>query len=261
MAMVFGRNNLPDYTIKMDHSIPGWDDSDVLWRGRVVLDPSVMERLSKPKRRHDVDEYIISDRTYGRPDNAQFDNPDMLSQFPNDITLVCRDLESDILECVAFKAYSSERGVRTVTAKGFFLESAKNTDMTDVARLALIRFDNTNLPNEIQLGHAISKRMPLQFRRLGCAALASGSRGSSVVLARDKYHSVTVLLAASDQHPFESVSYTKRGALLRGCTGAGLYSRMESGGPLEILDSKLALGKITPQEYATLREAIRNSEI
>ena len=251
-------NNLSDHAAETDRTIPGWDHTEVLWNGRVALDSSVVECMSKPKRRHGVDEYIISDRTYGHPDNAQFDNPDMLSHFPNDITLVCVELKSDVLECVAFKAYSSRSRARTVTAKGFFLESAKNTDTADVARLALMRFDNANLPNQMQLGHAISKRTPLQFRRLGCAALASGSRGSSIVLARDKSHSVTVLLAASDQHPFESVSYTKRGALLRGCTGAGLYSRMESGGPLDILDSKLALGKITPQEYATLRDAIRN---
>lgn len=225
------------------------------------MDPSVTERLIKAQRRYGVDEYTINDRTYKRPDNAQFDNPGLLPRFPNDITLVCRDVESDVLECVAFKEYSSGRRPRTVTAKGFFLDSAKNPDDTgDVARLALMRFDNADLPNEVQLGNILSKKKPLHLRQLGCAALASGSRGSSMVLVRDAPRSVTVLLVASDRYPFESVSYTERGAVLVGCTGTQLYSRMESGGPLAILDSKLALGKITLQEYTILRDAIHDKK-
>lgn len=258
--MVFGLHNVPDHTADTSHAVPGWGGTEILWSGKVVLDPSITGRLGKPKRLHGTDEYTIRDDTYGRPDNAQFDNPDISSQFPNDITVVCKDLKSDVLECVAFKAYASSKRSQDITAKGVFLDSARNIDRTDVARLALVRFDSVNMSGQTQLGHDISKGAPLHIRKLGCAALASGSQGSPIVLARDAPHSVTILFVASDRYPFEAVSYTKGGSLLVRCTGAGLDSRIESGRPMDILDSKLALGKLTPQEYATLKEAMRNSD-
>lgn len=265
------------------------DDVRVLWSGTVRLDRSLVDCLNEPTIRDGYSVYAVRDDTYGKENNAQFDNPGSSKRFPNTVLVIVKGLDgADILQCSAFVAYGGagrgllRRGAtREAVAKGFVLEALPGAEADNHSRIARFQFDNENSGNEAayQLG-GVGSAPPLEMESLGCVAFASGSDGSSVTFARDPRRSVTVVFVASDQRPFiakvgstqrsRRVTCTSSGFLVEdiGPAGYGLDTppaQISPGasipdGPLGILNTRLAKGEITIQEYERLRRAIEGGK-
>ncbi len=265
--------------------ILGADDIDVLWSGRVKLDRSLADCLREPTIRDGFSVYAVRDSTYGRENNAQFDNPGSFKRFPNTVTVVAGGGDgAGSLRCSAFVAYGDAGGgllrrgpKREVVAKGFALEPLSDVGEGDHSRIAKFQFDSGNSGNEAayHLG-GIGAAPPLEMEGLGCAAFASGSDGSSITLARDPKRSVTVVFVASEQRPFiarigsaygrRRVTCGSSGFLVEEIDPAGDDPDMSSarrgpegavpGGPLDTLNIRLARGEITIQEYERIRRAM-----
>ena len=265
--------------------ILGADYIDVLWSGRVKLDRSLADCLREPTTRDGCSVYAVRDSTYGRENNVQFDNPGSSKRFPNTVTLVAGGLDgAESLRCSAFVAYGDAGGgllrrgpKREAVAKGFALEPLSGVEGGDHSRIAKFQFDSGNSGNEAayRLG-GIGTAPPLEMEGLGCVAFASGSDGSSVTFARDPKRSVTVVFVASDQRPFIAKVGSAYGRRRVTCGSSGfLVDRIDPaghdpdmpparrgpeeavpGGPLDVLNTRLAKGEITIQEYEGIRRAM-----
>lgn len=251
-------------------------DIDVLWSGTVRLDQSLADCLMEPTIRDGYSVYAVHDSTYGRENNVQFDNPGSFKKFPNTVTVVAEGWDgAESLQCSAFVAYGDARDgllrrgpKREAIAKGFVFEPLSGVEGDIHSRIAKFQFDNGNSANEAAYHlDGIGATPPLEMESLGCAAFASGSDGSSVTFAKDPKRSVTVVFVASDRKPFVArvgSAYSRKrvtcrgsGFVVEGIDPAGRGpGETTPGGPLDILNTRLAKGEITVQEYEKIRRAM-----
>lgn len=74
------------------------DGVEVLWSGTVRLDRSLADCLNEPTVRDGCSVYAVRDGTYGKENNAQFDNPRSSKRFPNTVLVIAKGLDgADIL--------------------------------------------------------------------------------------------------------------------------------------------------------------------
>lgn len=263
-------------------------ETDFVWRGTVRVDQSLADRLSDPVVQDGLDVYTIQDSRYGRGDGFQFDNSGLSKTFPDAVTLIISDGVDPTgpVGCCAFLARGGAgRGFwrrqgpgNDVVAKGFILEAmpdgSRHGQEPEQARLAAFQFDNGDSGNEVSCGFdGIKARPSLSLVKLGCAAFASGSSGSTITFANDPRRSVTVVFAASDQRPFVARLGSGQGARVVACGSGGFCTdgitpapdakavHLEGDAPAQddprkILDTRLARGEITIREYKELREVM-----
>lgn len=234
-------------------------EREVLWQGPVKIDQSFVKHLSDPDHHEDFQIYTIRDTKYRKEDNGQFDNTELVGDFPNTVTVIVKGKEIlDYMQCSAFKDYEYlertkgfffKSGVKKRTViKGFVLEPLSDAKVVDHACLASIQFDNQETGNEIQwnfvhtgltdkfvsesdfftLGGSFS------LEKLGLVGFASGSHGSTITFATDPKHSATIAFVASDSKPFTVLLYSKYGTKRLTYTNAGL--KTEEWKPEELTD-------------------------
>ncbi len=246
---------------------------------------------SKPVVQEGVKIYTIYDCKFDREDNAQFDNPDLQKNFPNKITVVLKgDKVMESMRCSAFtmqEHFDTKRFTRSVkrqktTTKGFVLEPLQQqqqqpTTTEHDAYLSMFQFDNKNSSNQtIVQFNSIDLKPSLVVEKLGCAAFASGSQGSSVTFSKDPKKSVTILYAASEQRPFVARLDTNQDRRWIVCKSNGEEIKIDDqteelqtptkkpdntpglDEALKILNTRLAKGEITIYEYENLRQVMEN---
>ena len=266
------------------------EDVDVLWKGLVKLDQSFIDCMSEPVTQDGLKIYAAYDRRFGREDNAQFDNPGLSRDFPNEVTIVLKgDRHMKFMMCSVFRRQEDfEAGgllqktvkkKRTVT-KGFLLEPLPNTTISDHACLSTFQFDNENSDNQTTIQFdTVGQKSSLILEKMGCAAFASGSQGTHITFAKDPKKSVTVFFVASDQKPFIARLDTNLGRRRIICRSGGMRSeeikpadRLQAPAPsqrqsvpapsldepLKILNNRLAKGEITIYEYESIRKAMES---
>jgi hypothetical protein len=241
-----------------------------LWKGIVKVDHSL---ISSAPHGHEYGDYTvvtINDLRYGIKDNAQFDNPNGLVDFPNEIVFFIKGNEFlERMQCTALKGYKDARVKKlfrssydiqqTIACKGFILEPTKEGDPLDDnvdACLALFQFDNEYCQD-------------VSFERLGIVAFASGSQTSNMTM-RDPRKSVTTAFVASNDKPLVAYVYLMGKTLKVYCDNSSpkSYEIKEKTRPnkrtsvatkdsaLDVLKMRLASGEITIEEYERLRRII-----
>ncbi|MGH9950489.1 MAG: hypothetical protein ACRD5J_02600, partial [Nitrososphaeraceae archaeon] len=214
----------------------------------------------------------INDSRYGNKDNAQLDNYDGLSEFPNEIVLFVRGNEIlERMQCTVVKGYKEKEYKRlfqrpsdirrSLDCKGFILEPVTADATLNVdACLALLQLDN-------EYGNK------LYFNQLGIYAFTSGSQTSNITL-RDPRRSVTTSFVASKEKPFIAYIYSKDKTWKFFCDDSGIkviqdlienkeevqHSLMTRNSALEILKKRLARREITIEEYQRVKRIILDDE-
>ncbi len=244
-------------------------EREILWQGPVKIDQSFIKHLSNPNHHDDFQIYTIRDSSYRKEENGQFDNPELLRDFPNIVTVIVKGKEIlDNMQCSAFKDYEYlesskglffKSGVKKRTAvKGFVLEPLSNTTAGDHACLASIQFDNEKSGNEVKwnfLHMGISKEAPTEsdfftlggsfaLEQLGLVGFASGSHSSNISIVRDPKNSTTIAFVASDSKPFTELLHTTSGTKRLTYNNAGLKTE-------EIVEAQQAP---TPDQKAEQQE-------
>lgn len=219
-------------------------EREVLWQGPVKIDQSFVKHLSKPNDHEDFQIYTIRDSRYRKEDNGQFDNTELVGDFPNMVTVIVKGKEIlDYMQCSAFKDYEYlerskgffeylerykefffKSGVKKRTAiKGFVLEPLSDTKTDDHACLASIQFDNEESGNEVKwkfMHMGITERAPTEsdfftiggsfaLEELGLVGFASGSHSSNITFSKDSKKSSTIVFVASDSKPFTLLLHSK----------------------------------------------------
>ncbi|MGH9985389.1 MAG: SHOCT domain-containing protein [Nitrososphaeraceae archaeon] len=243
-----------------------------LWKGIVKVEYSLVNTTSEGLEYGDYTIITINDSRYGNKDNAQLDNYDGLSEFPNEIVLFVRGNEIlERMQCTVVKAYKEkeykklfQRSIdihRSLDCKGFILEPVTADATLNVdACLALLQLDN-KYSNEVY------------FKQLGIYAFTSGSQTSNITL-RDPRRSVTTAFVASKEKPFIAYVYSKDKTRKFFCDDIGIkvnqdlmenkeelqHSPMTRNSALEILKRRLARGEITMEEYQNVKRIILEDE-
>ncbi len=266
-------------------------DVDVLWSGTVKMSQSFVDCMSEPIIQDDLKIYTISDHRFGREDNAQFDNPGLSKNFPNEIAIVLKGNKiMEFMRCSVFtrQEYLEAGGGfmqksvkrKKTMIKGFFLEPSTHAGVPEHAYLSVFQFDNRNSDNQIAIQFdSVESKPSLVVEKLGCAALASGSQGSNITFSKDPQKSVTIFYVATDQKPFIARLDTNQGKRRTVCRSDGVkteeikppditqnlraekYQSVHSSAldePLKILNTRLAKGEITIYEYENLRKVMES---
>lgn len=243
-----------------------------IWKGIVKVDYSLVNKTSEGSEYGDYTIVTINDSRYGNEDNAQLDNYDSLSDFPNEIVFFVRGNEIlERMQCAVVKGYKEieykkllQRSVdirKSLDCKGFILEPATEDATLEVdACLALLQLDN-EYSDEIY------------FNQLGISAFTSGSQTSNITL-RDPHRSVTTAFVASKEKPFIVYVYSKDKTRKFFCNDSGIkvtqdlledkreaqHSLMTRNSALDILKMRLARGEINIEEYQKVKRVILEDE-
>lgn len=259
-------------------------DNEMLWQGIVKIDPSIS--MIMPEAR-DADNglklFTIVDSTFQYEDNAQLDNPDLVADLPNSISIyVTGGKILEYMKCSVIKRYrlakndqkisffrrkqqdiASPSYKRIVASKGFLLSPVNlgNGHITHTGCLASVRVSN-------EYGEAII------FEKIGLSIFASGSKTSDVTFTNQR-RSATIIFVASDEKPFVAYVRSKSTLVKLFCNSSGiktektlqieddgktLHGRQQVEDPLQILKVRLAKGEISIEEYSRLRRLISDDE-
>jgi hypothetical protein len=260
-------------------------DHEVIWQGIVKIDPSISVHMPEGiEAGNGLKSLTIKDSAFPYSDNAQLDNPDLATNFPNDITIYVTGAKIlEYMKCSVIKWYkfvtnmqktsffrresqqhpNDHSAKRIIAAKGFLLSpvDTNNGNINHVGCLASIKVSN-------EYGESIV------FEKTGLAIFTSGSKTSDITFTNQR-RSVTTVFVASDEKPF--VVYMKSKATLvkllcdsNGIKtektlqvedrGKALPGRQQSEDPLQILKIRLAKGEISVDEYNKLRRLIADDE-
>ncbi|MDQ4015993.1 MAG: SHOCT domain-containing protein [Thermoproteota archaeon] len=259
-------------------------DHEVLWNGIVKIDPSVSIHMPEASEASSgLKVFTITDSSFPYEDNAQLDNPDLVAEFPNNISVYVT--EGKILEymkCSVFKQYklaNNEQKVsffrrkrqhvndsspkRIVAAKGYLLSpvNTNNGHINNSGCLASVKVSN-------EYGESII------FEKTGLSIFASGSKTSDLTFTNQR-RSATTIFVASDEKPFIAYMRSKATLVKLLCDSSGiktertlqiedvgkaLHGRKQIEDPLQILKVRLAKGEISVEEYSKLRMLIADDE-
>lgn len=257
---------------------------EVLWHGIVKIDPSISIPMPEASEAGTgLKLFTMTDSTFPYDDNAQLDNPDLVTDFPNNISIyVTGGKILEYMKCSVIKWYQLANNVqkislfrrkqqdvndhsakRIVAAKGFLLSpvNTNNGPINHVGCLASVRVSN---------GYGES----IVFERTGLSIFASGSKTSDITFTNQR-RSVTTIFVASDEKPFIAYVRSKATLVKLLCDSSGiktektlqiedsgkaLYGRQQIEDPLQILKIRLAKGEISVEEYNKLRRLIADNE-
>ncbi len=261
-------------------------DHEVIWQGVVKIDPSITVHMPEGiEAGNGLKFFTIRDSAFPYSDNAQLDNPDLVANFPNDISIYV--MGGKILEhmkCSVIKGYKFPAIMRKtsffgrkrqqnlndyyakkiVAVKGFVLSpvSTNNGNINHVGCLASVKVSN-------EYGGSIV------FEKMGLAIFASGSKTSDITFTNQR-RSVATVFVASDEKPFVVYMRSKTTLVKLFCDSNGIKTektlQVEDGGkalpgrqrqgeePLQILKIRLAKGEISIDEYKKLRRLIADDE-
>ncbi|MDQ4067695.1 MAG: SHOCT domain-containing protein [Thermoproteota archaeon] len=262
-------------------------DHEVIWQGVVKIDPSISVHMPEGiEAGNGLKFFTIRDSTFPYSDNAQLDNPDLATNFPNDISIYVTGAKIlEYMKCSIVKWYkfaSSMRKTslfrkkrqqelndyfakRIVAAKGFLLSPVNtnngNGNINHVGCLASVKVSN-------EYGESII------FEKTGLAIFASGSKTSDITFTNQR-RSVTTVFVASYEKPFVVYTQSKATLIKLLCDSSGIKTektlqvedrdkalpgRQQSEDPLQILKIRLAKGEISVDEYNKLRRLIADDE-
>lgn len=261
-------------------------DHEVIWQGVVKIDPSISAHIPEgiEEAGNGLKFFTIRDSTFPYSDNAQLDNPDLVANFPNDISIYVTGAKIlEYMKCSVIKWYQFATRVqktsffrrkrqqdlnnysanRIVAAKGFLLSPVNTNDgnMDHVGCLASIKVSN-------EYGESII------FEKTGLAIFASGSKTSNITITNQR-RSATTVFVASDEKPFVVYMRSKATLVKLLCDSSGIKTektlQVEDGGkplpgrqqsedPLQILNIRLAKGEISVEEYKKLRRLIADDD-
>jgi hypothetical protein len=260
-------------------------DHEVIWQGVVKIDPSISVHMPEGiEAGNGLRFFTIRDSAFPYGDNAQLDNPDLATHFPNDITIYVTGAKMlEYMKCSVIKWYKFITNMqktsffrrkrqqdlngystkRIVALKGFLLSpvNVNNGHINHVGCLASVKVSN-------EYGESIV------FEKTGLAIFASGSKTSDITFTNQR-RSVTTVFVASDEKPFVAYTRSKATLVKLFCDSSGIKTektlQVQDGGkflpgqqhsedPLQILKIRLAKGEITVDEYKKLRRLIADDE-
>jgi hypothetical protein len=258
-------------------------DHEVLWHGVVKIDPSISTHMPEAtESSNGLKVFTVTDSSFPYEDNAQLDNPDLVADFPNNISIyVTGGKILEYMKCSVIKRYKvadNEQKVsffrrkqqhvndyspkRIVAAKGFMLSPVNiNKDhINNTGCLASVKVSNEN-------GESII------FENTGLFIFASGSKTSDLTFT-DQRRSTTAIFVASDEKPLIAYMRLKVTMFKIMCDSSGIKTErtlaMEDMGkaphgrqiedPLQILKVRLAKGEISVEEYGKLRRLIADDD-
>lgn len=260
-------------------------DHEVIWQGIVKIDPSISVHMPEGiEAGNGLKFFTIRDSTFPYSDNAQLDNPDLATNFPNDISIYVTGAKIlEYMKCSVVKWHKFATNMRKtslfrkkrqqelndyfakriVAAKGFLLSpvNTNNGNINHVGCLASVKVSNEH-------GKSII------FEKTGLAIFASGSKTSDITFTNQR-RSVTTVFVASDEKPFVVYMRSKATLVKLLCDSSGIKTektlqvedagkalpgRQQSEDPLHILKIRLAKGEISVDEYEKLRRLIADDE-
>lgn len=263
-------------------------DREVIWQGVVKIDPSISVHLPEgiEEAGNGLKFFTIRDSAFPCSDNAQLDNPDLVANFPNDISIYVTGAKIlEYMECSVIKWYKFATSMRKtsffrrkrqqdlndyysakriVAAKGFMLSPVNTNNGTINNHVGCLA--SVNVSNEY--GESII------FEKTGLAIFASGSKTSDITFTNQR-RSVTTVFVASDEKPFVVYMRSKATLVKLLCDSSGIKTektlqvedrgkalpgRQQSEDPLQILKIRLAKGEISVDEYNKLRRLIADDE-
>jgi hypothetical protein len=255
-------------------------DHEVLWHGVVKIDPSISIHMPEAtESTSGLKVFTITDSSFPYEDNAQLDNPNLISEFPNNISIyVTGGKILEYMRCSVIKRYkfaNNEQKVsflrrkqqhlndyspkRIVTSKGFLL-SPVNINNGYI--------NNTGCLASVKVSNAYSES--IIFEKTGLSIFATGSKTSDITFTNQR-RSTTTIFIASDEKPFIAYMRSKTTLVKLLCDSSGIKTektlQMEDAGkaphgpqqiedPLQILKVRLAKGEISVEEYSKLRKLI-----
>lgn len=259
-------------------------DHEVLWQGVVKIDPSISIIMREATDAgNGLKLFTIVDSTFPYDDNAQLDNPDLVKDFPNSISIyVTGGKILEYMKCSVIKRYRlanndqkisffkrRKRDVvgssskKIVILKGFLLSPVNitNDHTNHTGCLASVRVTN-------EYGEAII------FEKTGVSIFAAGSKTSDVTFT-NQMRSATTIFIASDEKPLIAYVRTKSTLVKLFCDSSGIKTektleiegdpknpreRQQIEDPLQILKIRLAKGEISIEEYSRLRRLVSDDE-
>lgn len=260
-------------------------DGEVIWHGVVKIDPSISVHMPEGiEAGNGLKFFNIRDSAFPYSDNAQLDNPDLVANFPNDISIYVTGAKIlEYMECSVIKWYKFATSMR----KTSFFRRKRQQDLNDysVKRIVAVKGFllspvNTNNGNINHVGCLASVKISneygesIVFEKTGLAIFASGSKTSDITFTNQR-RSVTTVFVASDEKPFVVYMQSKATLVKLLCDSSGiktektqqvedagkaLAGRQQGQDPLQILKIRLAKGEISVDEYKKLRRLIADDE-
>lgn len=258
-------------------------DHEVLWHGVVKIDPSISTHMPEAtESSNGLKVFTVTDSSFPYEDNAQLDNPDLVADFPNNVSIyVTGGKILEYMKCSVIRRYKvadNEQKVsffrrkqqhvndyspkRIVAAKGFMLSpvNINKGHINNTGCLASVKVSN-------EYGESII------FENTGLCIFASGSKTSDLTFT-DQRRSTTAIFVASDEKPLIAYMRSKVTLFKILCDSSGIKTertlQMEDIGkaphgrqiedPLQILKVRLAKGEISVEEYGKLRRLIADDD-
>lgn len=261
-------------------------DHEVIWHGIVKIDPSISVHMPEGiEAGNGLKFFTIRDSSFPYSDNAQLDNPDLATNFPNDISIYVTGAKIlEYMKCSVVKWYK----FATSTRKTSFFRKKRYQELNDysakrivAAKGFLLSPVNTNNGSNINhVGCLASVKVSNEygesiiFEKTGLTIFASGSKTSDITFTNQR-RSVTTVFVASDEKPFVVYMRSKATLIKLLCDSSGIKTektlqvedrgkalpgRQQSEDPLQILKIRLAKGEISVDEYNKLRRLIADDE-